>query len=182
LEICATTVRSCCRESGQNWDEVFSRFTYIQIIFSVATQVSILVLRKFLHSKRELQHIACDEESSYLFKYVSTIFMRSLGSTYNPNPGNTVAKSKRAKREAALTIRRRKTRAFQICIHFYCTITGDSYTRNPVYAPENSKSTERGVVLAVQLRKIRAFQIWIHFYCAIIGLPFAELKIIKAFQ
>jgi len=51
-----------------------------------------------------------------------------------------------------------------------------------VYAPENSESTERGVVLAIQLRKIRAFQIWIHFYCAIIGLPFAELKIIKAFQ
>jgi len=43
-------------------------YTYIRIIYSVTTRLSILFSQKFLHSKRELQHIAFDADSLYFFK------------------------------------------------------------------------------------------------------------------
>jgi len=64
------------------------------MIYSVTIKLSILFLQKFLHSKRELQHIAFDADSSYFLKTFSTIFMWFLGSIYDPNPGYTVANSK----------------------------------------------------------------------------------------
>jgi len=79
-----------------------------------------------------LRRIAFDTDNSDLFKYVSTIFMQFLGSFYNPNPEYTIVES-----VVTLTIRRRKSRALQICIHFYCAIIGVSYTQNPGYTLEN---------------------------------------------
>jgi len=118
-----------------------------------------------------------------LFRYVSTFTVRSLRShiqkilCIHPKFQNEL----RELQYSVFDLWRRKIRAFQICIHFYCTIIGVSHIGNPGNTLGNPKWAERVVVLAIRRRKIRAFQICIHFYCAIIGVSFSDLKIIQAF-
>jgi len=108
------------------------------------------------------------------FKYVSTIFMQFLGSFHNPNPGYTLENPKWAERVVTLTIRCRKSRTFQIFIHFHYAIIGVSYTQNPGYTLENANWAERVVALAIWRKKSRAFQICTYFDCAIIGVSHIE--------
>jgi len=118
---------------------------------------------------------------------MSPLISCNSGFVLEPTPWVYTRKSKKSWEShwvVALTIRRRKSRAFQICIHFYCATIGVSYTQleNPGYTLENPKWAERVVVPAIRRRKRSAFQLCIHFYCAIIGVSFTELKIMKAFR
>jgi len=62
-----------------------------------------------------------------------------IGVSYTKNPGYALENLKRAERVVTLTIRRRKSRAFQLCFHFYCAIMGVSHTQNPGYTLQNRK-------------------------------------------
>ena len=111
----------------------------------MTTQLSIWFLFESVIQKR-VKFIAFDADNSDFFKYVSTIFMQFLGSFYNPNPEYTLENPKWAERVVTLTIRRRKSRAFQICIHFYCAIIqrhwGLIYQKFWVYTRKSEMSWE----------------------------------------
>jgi len=123
----------------------------------VTTQLSILFVSESVIQKR-VKFIAFYADNSDLFKYVSTNFMQFLGSFYNPNPEYTMENTKWAERVVTLSIRRRKSMAFWICIHFCCAIIWVSYTKNPGYTLENPKWAERVVTRTIRRRKSRASQ------------------------
>ena len=123
---------------------------------TVTAQLSILFLSVI--QKRVKVLIAFDPDNSYLFKYVLTISMQFEGSSHVPNPGCTLENSKWAERSVVLIIRRRKLRAFQVFIDFYCAIIGVSYTENPGFKPENPNERRELYYSPFDAKNLRYFK------------------------
>jgi len=66
------------------------------------------------------------------FSNMSPLLCMIIWVSYTQNPRHTLGNPKWAERVVVLAVRRRKSRAFRICIHFYCAIIGVSFAESKI--------------------------------------------------